>query len=641
MSDRRARIAPRKARAEPKGDGRWSESMQRSSVPSSADVVPRRSGIHTTPSVRPVERGEERTDAFRRHLWPLLRQERLLILGAVTLCGIHGGGMALQNVYPKWFFSDVIEPKDLDPATRWRRVAVLAIGYLAVSVVMRMGFWHVGYRLFTWARERIVFGLRAKFFRHVNHMCLRFHGEHSSGELFSYLFGTPLASLMQFFQHTSVLVPGAAVSVLWTLVLLCRWDPYIGAMLTLTSGCSVLMMIHSRRHLQRIHKDFQNAEGDVSGWVADLLRGSKAIKLYGMEESVLEDFEEHALRIGRKSYERDVRGHIEWMKQEGFGYLCYVALMAVCAWRSYRGGIEIGILVSCFTSYAGLYGPLQQLFQAFALWGGAAASLERIAKVLDTSSTTPDPPLPLRTLPPRSAIELANVTFGYDPDRPVLRDVNLTIPYGQKIAFVGPSGSGKTTLAQLVLRLYDPQRGEVRIGGRDARAFAGSELRKHFGVVPQDAFIFRATVRDNVRVARPDATDAAIQRACEESNAWEFVVRLPGQLDAPIGEGGSSLSGGQRQRLAIARALLADPQLFVFDEATSSLDTLSERLIGEVLKNLVGCTTIFIAHRLVTVKSCDRILVLDEGRIVQDGSYDELMCGGLFRDLVLGQRLQP
>ncbi|HXX67263.1 MAG TPA: ABC transporter ATP-binding protein [Polyangiaceae bacterium] len=615
--------------------------MQRSSVPSCSQVVARRSGIRSTGADRTGDRVEEPSGAFRRHLWPLLRRQYVLVLAAVTLCGIHGGAMALQNLYPKWFFAQVIEPQGLGLGERWRRVAMLAVGYLAVSVVMRMGFWHVGYRFFTWARERIVFGLRSKFFRHVNHMCLRFHGEHSSGELFSYLFGTPLASLMQFFQHVSVLVPGSAVTVLWTLGVLWFWDPFIGALLILTSGCSVLMMMHSRRRLQRIHKDFQNAEGDVSGWVADLLRGSKAIKLYAMEESVLEDFEEHALRIGRKSYERDVRGHIEWMKQEGFGYLCYVALMAACAWRTYRGGIEVGVVVSCFTSYQGLYGPLQQLFQAFVLWGGAAASLERIGKVLDTSSTTPDPPRPIHAVPARSTIELVNVTFGYEPDRPLFRDLNLTIGHGQKIAFVGPSGSGKTTLAQLILRLYDPQRGEVRIGGRDARAFAGSELRKHFGVVPQDAFIFRATVRDNVRVARPDASDAAIQRACEMANAWEFVVRLPGQLDAAIGEGGSSLSGGQRQRLAIARALLVNPQLFVFDEATSSLDTLSERLIGEVLRNLVGCTSIYIAHRLATVKTCDRVLVLDEGRIVQDGKYDELMSGGLFRDLVLGQRLQP
>jgi ABC-type multidrug transport system fused ATPase/permease subunit len=548
--------------------------------------------------------------------------------------------MALQNLYPKWFFSEVIDAKGIDATARWRRVAWLGAGYLAVSVVMRMGFWHLGYRFFTWARERIVFGLRAQFFRHVNHLCLRFHDRHSSGELFSYLFGTPLASLMQFFQHTSVLVPGSVVTVVWTLGVLWFWDPTVGGLLTFTSICSVLLMIASRRRIQRIQKDYQSVEGDVSGRVADLLRGNKAVKLYGMEAQVLEDFEQRALIVGRKSYERDVRGHIEWMKQEGFGYLCYVALMAVCAWRADRGGIETGIVVSCFTSFQGLYGPLQQLFQAFVLWGGAAASLDRIGRVLDTASTTPDPFDPEQTVPARSTIEFMNVTFGYDVDRPVVRDLNLLIPYGQKVAFVGRSGSGKTTLAELALRLYDPHRGEVRIGGTDARRFAGSNLRRTFGIVPQDPFIFRATVRDNVRVARPEASDVAIRRACELANAWEFIERLPAQLDAQVGEGGSSLSGGQRQRLAIARALLADPPIFVFDEATSALDTLSEKLIQNALEvNLVGRTAIIIAHRLATVRQCDRILVLDSGRIAQDGSYDALMGTGLFGDLARGQEL--
>ncbi len=578
--------------------------------------------------------------SFRRYLWPLLYRHRWLIAAAITLCGIHGGAMALQNLYPKWFFSEVIDAKGIDATERWRRVAWLGAGYLAVSVVMRMGFWHLGYRFFTWARERIVFGLRAQFFRHVNHLCLRFHDRYSSGELFSYLFGTPLASLMQFFQHTSVLVPGSAVTVVWTLGVLWFWDPTVGGLLTFTSICSVLLMIASRRRIQRIQKDYQSVEGDVSGRVADLLRGNKAVKLYGMEAQVLEDFEQRALIVGRKSYERDVRGHIEWMKQEGFGYLCYVALMAVCAWRADRGGIEIGIVVSCFTSFQGLYGPLQQLFQAFVLWGGAAASLDRIGRVLDTASTTPDPFDPEKTVPARSTIEFMNVTFGHDVDRPVVRDLNLTIPYGQKVAFVGRSGSGKTTLAELALRLYDPHRGEVRIGGTDARRFAGSNLRRSFGIVPQDPFIFRATVRDNVRVARPEASDLAIRRACELANAWEFIERLPAQLDAQVGEGGSSLSGGQRQRLAIARALLADPPIFVFDEATSALDTLSEKLIQNALEvNLVGRTAILIAHRLATVRQCDRILVLDSGRIAQDGSYDALMGTGLFGDLARGQEL--
>ncbi|HZU84953.1 MAG TPA: ABC transporter ATP-binding protein [Polyangiaceae bacterium] len=586
--------------------------------------------------------GDPGSHAFRRHLWPLLWRCRWHIGIASLLCGIHGGAMALQNLYPKWFFSNVIEARDIDMRERWRRVAWLGLGYLAVSVVMRMGFWHTGYRFFTWARERIAFNLRAQFFRHVNHLCLRFHGQHSSGELFSYLFGTPLANVLQFFQHVSVFVPGAAVTVLWTLAVLWVWDPVTGGFLTFTSACSVLLMIHSRLRVQRIHRDFQSVEGDVSGRVADVLRGNKAVKLYAMEEQVLEDFEAQALFIGKKSYERDVLSHVEWMKQEGFSYVCYVALMAMCTWRAYRGIIGTGVVVSCFTSFQGVYGPLQLLFQSFMLWGGAAASLERIGKVLDTASTTPDPVDPVRVVPSRAAIEFQGVSFAYEADSPVLSGVDLTVPYGQRVALVGPSGAGKTTIAQLALRLYDPGQGVVRIGGIDVRRFTGAELRKHIGVVPQDPFIFRATVRDNVRVSRPEAPDAAIRRACELANAWEFVAELPGRLDARLGEGGSSLSGGQRQRLAIARALLADPDIFIFDEATSALDTVSEKLIQDALdKCLGGRTAVFIAHRLATVRNCDRILVVDAGRVVQDGTYDELIeRGGLFGALVRGQTLR-
>jgi ABC-type multidrug transport system fused ATPase/permease subunit len=245
-------------------------------------------------------------------------------------------------------------------------------------------------------------------------------------------------------------------------------------------------------------------------------------------------------------------------------------------------------------------------------------------------------------LPAQTDIVFDRVTLAYEPGRPVLRDLSLVIPRGQRLALVGPSGAGKSTLAQLLLRLYDPQSGSVRLSGVDLRQFAASDLRKQFGVVPQDPFIFRTTVRDNVRVARPDATDEAIQRACELANAWEFVARLPGGLDSRVGEGGSSLSGGQRQRLAIARALLADPQCFIFDEATSALDTLSEQLIQDAFeKNLGGRTVIFIAHRLATVKNCDRILVIADGHVTQDGRYDALVAQpGLFQDLVRGQSLR-
>lgn len=580
--------------------------------------------------------------AFTRHVWPLIVTNKWPLILALILVGLSGGAVAVQNVFPKWLFSYVLEARDIDVVERWRRLAWLAVAYLVLTAIVRMAFWHLGYRLFTRARERIVLGLRGKFFRHVNRLCLRFHGTHSSGELFSYLFGSPLGAVMQFFHHATMTLPGAIMSVVITLALFWQWDWVIASMLLFTAWLSVQMMMRSRRRIEKIHREFQALEGNVSGRVADLLRGNKAVKLYAMETQVVRDFEKQADAIGRKTYQRDVDSHVEWIKQEGLTYVCYAALMAVCTWRYLSGDIDLGIVAACLAAYLGLVGPLQQVFTAFTLWAGAAAALDRIGDVLDTASTTPDAPEAVSALPARADLVLDRVTFGYEPSQPILRDLSLVIRPGERVAFVGPSGAGKTTITQLLLRLYDPQAGVVRIGDLDLRTVSGSSLRRYFGVVPQDAFIFNTTLRDNLRVARPDATDEAIRAACEKANAWEFIAALPGGLDARVGEGGSMLSGGQRQRLAIARALLAEPPCFIFDEATSALDTLSEQLISEALEhNLGDRTAIFIAHRLSTVKHCDRIFVLQAGQLVQAGSYAELVSApGLFQDLVQGQQLR-
>jgi len=396
-----------------------------------------------------------------------------------------------------------------------------------------------------------------------------------------------------------------------------------------------VMMHRSRKAVQAISKDFQNTETQVVGEVNDLLRGNRAVKLYAMEEQIALTFADQAGQIGRKSYERDIKSHLQWMKQESFGYLAFVALTATALWRYQQGAVTVGEISAVIIAFGALQGPMQQIFSCITLWGSAQASIERIGAVLDASSTTPDPPRDAApvALPPAGELAFAGVSFAY-ADQPVLKDVSFAIPYGQRVAFVGPSGAGKSTISQLLMRLYDPDQGSVTLAGADLRRFRGQDLRRRFGVVPQDPFIFRTSIRDNVKVARPDADDESIRRALQLANAWEFVDQLPAKLDTKVGESGSTLSGGQRQRLAIARALLADTPFFIFDEATSALDTLSEDLIQHTLDTVLkGRTAIIIAHRLATVKNCDRIIVLRDGCVEQDGSYDALVAQpGLFRE---------
>jgi ABC-type multidrug transport system fused ATPase/permease subunit len=402
----------------------------------------------------------------------------------------------------------------------------------------------------------------------------------------------------------------------------------------------VTLMERSRRRNRAIQREFQQIETGVSGSVADLLRGSRAVKLHAMEDSAAQEFGVQVRMISAKSYERDVRTHIEYMKQETADYVFFALLMAVCAWRHIGGHITLGQVTGFMLAYSQLQGPLSSISQAFSLFGGAQASIERIGEVMQAASTTPDPVGMEHPVPLAGALEFRGVHFSYD-SKPVLNGIDLCIPYGQRVALVGPSGGGKSTIASLLLRMYDPDRGRVLLAGVDLRHCVGAEIRRRFGVVPQDPFIFRSTLRQNLKVARSDADDVRLERACRQANAWEFISQLPEGLDTRLGEGGANLSGGQRQRLAIARAILSDAPFLIFDEATSALDTLSEQMIQQTIgKYCAGRTAIIIAHRLATVKDCDRIIVIRDGLIAQDGPYAELAGKpGLFRDLVEGQQL--
>jgi ABC-type multidrug transport system fused ATPase/permease subunit len=585
-------------------------------------------------------------------LGPLLQPYRAHLATAITLNALHGFAITFQIFAAVWLVDWVLRHEEgpwiLTLAMRGlhlgdtlaARLSVLAVTYFIVSVFGRMITWHIGYRIFTWVRERILTALREQFFRQVNHLCLRFHIKRSSGELYSYLFGSPLGYIVQFYQHCSMNVAGAIITVISAVAITLGWDWVLTAVLAIMVSVKVALMENARRRNRAIQRDFQQIESVVSGSVSDLLRGSRAVKLHAMEESASMEFGAQVRMISAKSYERDVRVHIEYMKQETADYLFFAAMMTVCALRHVHGDITIGQVTGFMLAYNQLQSPMSLLSQAFSLFGAAQTSIERIGEVLQAASTTPDPIGAALAVPPAGDLELRNVHFAYDA-KPVINGIDLRIPYGQRIALVGPSGGGKSTIAQLLLRMYDPNQGHVLLAGVDLRHCIGSEIRRRFGVVPQDPFIFRSSLRQNLKVARSDADDVLLERACRQANAWEFISQLPQGLDTKLGEGGANLSGGQRQRLAIARAILADAPFLLFDEATSALDTLSEQLVQHTIGKICsGRTSIIIAHRLATVKDCDRIVVIKDGRIVQDGPYAELAGKpGMFRDLVEGQQL--
>ena len=579
-------------------------------------------------------------------LWAFVRphvlEHRWLLLAAILLNAIPGLAVAFQTFIPKYLIDDVITPAGMSPHARMLRLGLVVVAYLLAGLVFRMAAWYGSFKIWTRVRERILLEMRARFFRHINSLCLRFHGRHSSGELFTYVMGAPLSQISTFYHNLMMNVPNALTSFLFTLSLIFAWDGSLTLVMLGLVAATVLATHYGSSKLERLHEDYHKVESTVVGRLTDIFRGNRDVKMYAIEERMSAAFEQNVDVLREKACERDFKTHRVNMRQEAIGCVAFALVLCLAGWRTYTGHLTNGQFFGYLGAYGALQGPMALIFSIGTGRGMARAGLKRLREVLSAASTTPDPrPHIAEPVAEGGDLVLRDVRFSYDPEKdeaPVIDGISLTIPFGQRVAFVGPSGSGKSTLAKLLLRLYDPEGGEVRLGGVDLRRCRASEVRQKFGVVPQDPYLFATTVRENLQVTRPNATDEEMRHACEMANAWEFVSRLPQGLDTLIGESGARLSGGQKQRLAIARALLNDPRYLVFDEATSALDTVSERLVQDALGKILADgqrTAVFIAHRLSTIKNCDRILVIDNGRVVQDGTFEYLKhAEGLFRRMV-------
>lgn len=598
----------------------------------------------------PVEDRPPPAPPFWRTLWTEARPWRGRLVLAALCSLVVGAAVALQqNLVVKWLVDDAVMATGPDgqalPPERRLALALAVVGiYLALSAV-RMLLWALGYLGLIRAIEGLVTRLRTRLFRHVQGLCFRFHDRIPSGEVFSYMMGSPTGALKEFLLQFSMTVPYQAVSFAVCLAFLSSFDPWFATTTLALAAAIVLVNRRSQRLVRERSLEFMQAESQTSRYVADALRGCRAIKVYAREQALSGQVEEQLGSLRDQGVALSVRRWIEGAKAEGLQYLGMGLVYAMGAWFLILDRITPGEFFAFATSFGLLMGPLTSLMQLNLVRANAEVGLERIYRILQTDRSTPELPEAERELVARRSvivpaaergIAVEDLHFAYTPGTPVLQGITLTIPEGQSVALVGASGSGKTTFASLLLRLYDPQRGRILLDGADLRRYGLRDLRSSFGVVPQDPYLFQATVRENLRVTRPEADDAELREALAAAQALDFVAALPQGLDTQVGEGGANLSGGQRQRLAIARAILARPQRFLFDEATSALDNESESRLQAALGGLMrGRTTLIIAHRLSTIRQVDRVLVFQAGRVVQDGGFADLATApGPFRELL-------
>lgn len=476
------------------------------------------------------------------------------------------------------------------------------------------------------AGYRSVFDLRIELFYRILRMSASFFTRNRSGgivsrlisdiELVQNLVGTALTNIWMDFA--------ALVVVLYFLI---RIDPVLTMVAVVTFPLYVVLFRKFKREIKASTHRVQEELATMSGNVQEKIAGSAVVHAFTQEKREEENFYDDSERLFSTAMRR-IRYQAANMSVTGA--LTQIAPLIVILYGGLRvinGGLTVGELVAVGLYLGPLYVPLQRFSELNVVLSNALAALDRVFEIIDEQPEIRDRPgsKPLQDV--RGHVEFDQLTFSYNNDEdPVLQNVSFNVEPGKKVALVGPSGSGKSTLVSLIPRFYDVRKGFVRIDGQDVRSVTMQSLRQNIGLVLQTPILFSGTIRENILYGRPRASNRDVISACEAANSLDFIRALPKGFETEVGEGGALLSGGQRQRITIARAFLKDPKILILDEATSSLDTESERLIQAALEKLmIGRTTFIIAHRLTTIQGANQILVLEHGRVVDSGTHAQLL----------------
>jgi len=508
---------------------------------------------------------------------------------------------------------------------------VVMLGVVAlVQAVSRLFFLRTSGRI----GQRVLLELRRRLFRHFQALDVAFHDRYTSGRVVSR--STNDVEAIQEMLETGLddLVT-AMLTLFGTGILLVFLDFRLGLMCLTAFPVLAALVWWFSTESSKTYRRVREFAALVIVQFVETMTGIKAVQAYRREPRNQEIFEDVADGY-RVVNERTFRLLAIFMPTVKLvGNLATGAVLLYGGYRVLHGEMTIGTLAAFLLYLRMFFEPMQEISQFFNTFQSASSALEKMAGVLAEKPRIADPVAPVQLQTVNGEIALRDVYFGYLADRPVLPGMTLAVPAGQTVALVGTTGAGKTTIAKLIARFYDPDSGSVTLDGIDLRRMDQSELRRHIVMVTQENFLFSGTVADNIRFGRPDATDAEVAAAATAVGAQEFITALPEGYDTDVAKRGGRLSAGQRQLIAFARAFLADPAVLILDEATSSLDIPSERLVQRALRTvLADRTALIIAHRLSTVAIADRVLVIEHGRVVEDGSPGDLIgSGGLYAAL--------
>ena len=488
--------------------------------------------------------------------------------------------------------------------------------------------------LLSWVGQQVLATLRAQLFRHLQALPLGYLDTHIVGVTISRVIND-VSVINDLLSQGVITFAGDAVVLVGIVAVMLSMSPRLALITFSILPVMILATWLFARQAQVAFRETRSRIAAVVGDLAENITGMRVIQAFAQEEASQEQFD----GVNRANRDANIVAMtlsfiflptVEFLGILATGIVLWFGGLAVIA-----DELTLGVVVAFLAYVTRFFQPIQELSQLYTTMQAAMAGGERVLDLLDTPPDVRDAPNAIEMPPIVGRVELARVSFAYRGEEYVLRDVNLVVEPGQTIALVGPTGAGKTSIANLIARLYDVTEGAVLIDGKDVREVAQRSLRRQTGIVPQEPFLFAGTIAGNIRFGHLDATPREIEDAARLANAHEFIAALPDGYQTAIQEGGVNLSVGQRQLICIARAVLANPRILILDEATASVDTLTEMLIQDALARLLaGRTAIVIAHRLSTIRNADLICVVNDGRIVERGRHEELLSqGGLYRQL--------